>query len=291
MQSYPQLAQSSRLSSQCYLLIFDRMKNTFLFLLTALAFSAIGQDFEQVSNEILQDGIQMYRNERASWISTDYIPEKDRSLVNGYFTYFNGENFISIYFDKSNKNAVYKFTFQPVGEIEIEMLKTEQNILLTKTEQDILKVRKKAVGLSVMWYKQFGYTQIVDPNVIIYKTSPQYEVYVIPGAKVPDLLPIGGDLWMTFKSDGELNKMDAIHNNLIPFEVGITEEVFLRHEHKGRRLAKEYITSTDVCTLLLYRDYLKEEKHVVVHRKYISEFYAKEVRLLIRPNTENLKAR
>ncbi|MEP2668686.1 MAG: hypothetical protein ABJH04_06820 [Cyclobacteriaceae bacterium] len=265
------------------------MKNTFLLILAVQAFCLFGQDLEQVSNEILQDGIQMYRNERASWISTDYIPEKDKSLVNGYFTYFNGENFISIYFDPSNKNAVYKFTFQPMGEIDIEMLKTEQNIPLTKMELGILKVRKKAVGLSVMWYKQFGYTQIVNPNVIIHKTSPQYEVYVIPGAKIPDLIPIGGDLRMTFKSDGELDKIDAIHNNLIPFEAETSGKVYLSHEHKGRRLEKEYITSTDICTLLLYRDYVMEEKHTVVHRKFISEFYAKEVRLLIRPNTENFK--
>lgn len=250
------------------------MKQILPYILIFFASVAIGQDFEKLSKEILTEGIELYRNERASWISTDSVPEQDRELVNGYFTNKNGENYISIYVDKTDKNAVYKFTFQPVGDLEIQLTQTEKNIPLSTTEMNILKVRKKAAGLSSMWYVQFGYTQIVNPNVIIYQTAPEFVVYVIPGAKQNGLLPIGGDLKMTFKPDGELDKLDAIHNNLIPFETHTPEETaYLGHEHRGKRLAKEYMTSTDVCTLLLYRNYLKENKHLSVHKRYISEFY------------------
>lgn len=138
------------------------MKQILTYIFIFFASAAIGQDFEQLSKEILTEGIELYRNERASWISTDSVPESNRELVNGYFTYKNGENYISIYVDKTDKNAVYKFTFQPVGDLEIELTQTERNVPLSATELNILKVRKKAVGLSSMWYQQFGYTQIVN---------------------------------------------------------------------------------------------------------------------------------
>jgi len=268
------------------------MKHSFSFLLIFFASVTLGQDFEQLANDILFEGIELYRNERASWISTDSVPEPDKELVNGYFTYSNGENYISIYVDKTDKKALYKFIFQPVGSLELKLTEIKKNIPLTETELNILKVRKKAHGLSSMWYQQFGYTQIVNPNIIIHRTSPGFVVYVIPGAKQNGLLPMGGDLRMTFKKDGELNKIDAIHNNLIPFETETPEEIaYLAHEHLGKRLDKEYMTPTDVCTLLLYRDFLKGEKHLSVHKKFISEFYYNEPRLIIRPNTEKLKLR
>ncbi len=269
-----------------------RMKQILTYFSIFLTTVAFGQDLEQLSNKILAEGIELYRNEKASWISTDSVPEADRELVNGYFSYSDGKNYFSIYVDKTDKSAVYKFTFSPVGNLEIELIQTEKNIPLSESEINILSVRKKAVGLSSMWYQQFGYTQIVNPNIIIYRTEPEFIVYAIPGAKQHGLLPIGGDLRMTFKPDGELNRIDPIHNNLIPLNTDTPEETaYMAHEHRGKRLAKEYMTSTDVCTLLLYRQFLKEEKHLSVHKKFISEFYYNEPRLVIRQNIEKLKLR
>jgi hypothetical protein len=266
------------------------MKQTSQLLFIFLTTISFGQDLEQVSSRILKEGIQLYRNERASWISTDSLPEPSRKLIAGYFTYSNGENFISIYVDKSDQNAVRKFTFQPQGNTEIKLTTTEQDVQLSEIERGILAVRKKAVALSSMWYEQFGYSNIVNPNIIINKTSPEFEVYVIPGPKQKGLLPIGGDLKMTFKPNGELKQIGVIHNNLIPFDLNSQEEIVATaHEHLGKRLAKEYMTVTDVCTLLLYRQHLKEEKHLSVHRKFISEFYFNEPRLVIKPNREKMK--
>lgn len=273
-------------------LILNRMKQALSPVFIFLSIAVFSQDLDQISNQILSEGIELYRNEHASWISTDSVPEEDKALINGYFTYWNGNNYISIYVDSTDQIALYQFFFQPAEGIELTLIKTLKNVPLTGLERNILSVRKKAIGIASWWYQQFGYDQIVNPNAIIYRTSPQFEVYVIPGAKQSGLLPIGGDMRMVFKPDGELGKMDAIHNNLIPFEIETHEEiVYLAHEHRGKRLAKEYITATDVCTLLLYREFLKEEKHLTVHKKFVSEFYFNEPRLMIRPNIEKLKLR
>lgn len=268
------------------------MKHTFFLIFVLITSLAFGQDVDQLSKEIMNEGIELYRNERASWISTDSLTELDKQLISNYFTYSDEGKFISVYIDKSDKIADYKFTFQPLGNLEIELIKKEKNVPLSEKELEILKVRKTAIALSAWHYGQLGYTQIVNPNVIIFRTSPEYIVYVVPGAKQSGLLPIGGDLKMTFRADGELDKIVAIHNNLIPFETEASEEgAHFGHEHKGKRLAKEYMTATDVCTILLYRQYLKGEKHLSVHKKFISEFYFNEPRLVIRPNTEKMKIR
>lgn len=268
------------------------MKQTLAIISLFVTTLSLGQDLEQLATNILTEGIELYRSERASWISTDSIPDQDRPLIGGYFTYPNGVYLHSIYVDTAENNAVYKFTFEPIGNMDIELVRTEKNIELSIEEKLILEIRKNALATGSYWYQSFGYSRIVNPNVIIHKTKPEFEVYIIPGTFEDGLLPIGGDIYLTYKLDGKFRDMEPIHNNLIPMETSTNGDVaYMAHEHKGKRLAKEYITATDICTLLLYRDYLNGEKHLTVHKKFVSEFYFNEPRLVIRPNTEKLKLR
>ncbi len=268
------------------------MKQALFLIFSFIVYSGFSQDFKQLANDILTEGIELYRSERASWISTDSIPEQDRQLIGGYFTYPNGQYLHSIYVDTTENNAVYKFTFEPIGNMDIELVRTEKNVELSIEEKLILEIRKNALATGSYWYQSFGYSRIVNPNVIIHKTKPEFEVYIIPGTFEHGLLPIGGDIYLTYKSDGKLGDMEPIHNNLIPMEISTNRDVaYMAHEHKGKRLGKKYITATDICTLLLYRDYLNGEKHLTVHKKFVSEFYFNEPRLVIRPNTEKLKLR
>jgi hypothetical protein len=267
------------------------MKYFINFLLILTCFSATSQNLEQIAEEILQEGLELYRSELASWISTDSIPRPERHKIFGYFTYRDDDRdrLISLYVDSTFQKAEFKFIFKEVGDLEIELEFQQYEVPLTEKEKRILTVRLKAQGLTSMWYQTFGYSQIVNPNIIVHKIEP-LELYVIAGAKQSGLLPLGGDLRLTFKSDGELDQMDAIHHNLLPFSTETPEEAeYMAHEHRGEKLAKEYMTSTDICTLLLYRNYLNEEKHLSVHKKHISEFYFNEPRLVIRPNLEKMK--
>ncbi len=82
--------------------------------------------------------------------------------------------------------------------------------------------------------------------------------------------------------------MEYIHNNIISFPYqDYSDTLDFGHSHKRKPFSKEsndkrYITSTDICTLLQYKDNFNTEKHSVIHRKYISDFYFNDLKLIIR---------
>lgn len=268
----------------------------YVFILTAFCCLdtsfALCQDLEDLSSKILEEGLALYRNEMASWISTDSFPEYDKSRVGGYFTYseLGSGDLISVYADTSENKAVKKFYFQLISDTNIRLIKSTSDVPLTEEEKTILKVRNKALTSIQFMYQSLGYSEAVQPNVIIHRTHPEFEVYVIPGAIQYGLVPIGGDYLLRYDRQGLLKKMEFIHNNLIPFfdeqEEGL---VGTAHEHINKRMGKAYVTPTDICTLLLYRKLIKDDKHTVIHKKFISEFYFDEPKLSIRPNTEKIK--
>jgi len=250
------------------------------------------QNLDIISSQILEKGFKLYRNEMASWISTDSLTQSEKSKIKGYFTYLESKSkkLISVYVDSTEQLAVKRFSFEQASNLEISLIRVEKNIALTGEEKQILTVRNNAFEIAKFWYQSFGYFEIVNPNIIIYETEPEYVVYIIPGPFNNNIVPIGGDIYLTYSREGKSKKMEPIHNNIIPFNYQILQETIdTGHEHRGKKLGKEFITPTDICTLLLYKDVFNGEKHTVIHKKYISEFYFKDPKLVIRPNNEKLR--
>ncbi len=77
---------------------------------------------------------------------------------------------------------------------------------------------------------------------------------------------------MTYNKKNEFVKKKKLHNTLIQFlyksENKDNPTVSTIHSH----VITKYITSTDICTLLLYKDYVEWKQHIVISEKEVSIF-------------------
>ncbi|MEQ9229348.1 MAG: hypothetical protein RIF46_01600 [Cyclobacteriaceae bacterium] len=245
-------------------------------------------ELSKVANEILNKGLSLYRLEMASWQSTDSLNAEDKKRAEGYFSYRQNGILQSIYYDPSGEFAVKKFLFTEDSLVSVTIQEIEENVPLTSNETAIVNFTKKAKDMSVVWYSMQGWSEIVNPNIMVVKGDSDYEYICIPGAKSGGFTPIGGEIKHKFNSKNEWNGMDHLHNNLIPIEHH-DDAAIASHNHFGKKLGKEYITPTDICTILLYQRWSNVDQHIVVHKKFISEFYPKTLKLVIRENKDKLR--
>jgi len=79
----------------------------------------------------------------------------------------------------------------------------------------------------------------------------------------------GNDYLLTFDKNDNLTAKKAIHRNLIPihFEENMEVEASV---HSHSRETGDFITPTDVCTLMLYGRYAQWKKHYVMSARYVS---------------------
>jgi hypothetical protein len=94
-------------------------------------------------------------------------------------------------------------------------------------------------------------------------------VYVLTGPKVTGVVIFGNDFLMTFDERDNLKDKKEIHRNLIPieFEKG-QNTVGAMHSHTFG--TSDFITPTDICTLMLYAKFAGWESHIVLSQKYVS---------------------
>lgn len=101
------------------------------------------------------------------------------------------------------------------------------------------------------------------------------KVYVLTGPKQNGVVLFGNDYLLTFDKNNKLTLKKQLHKNLIPINYGgkdkegnplISDEAI--HSHLPE--TGEFITATDICTLMLYGKFAKWKTHNVVSSKYLN---------------------
>ena len=101
------------------------------------------------------------------------------------------------------------------------------------------------------------------------------------GPKVSNIVVIGNDYVLTYDKKNKFAKKEKIHNSMLkyPYKSDDSEDKMSATIHS--HILSDYITSTDICTLLLYKDFIEWEKHYVVSKKYVSIFDLKTEQLIV----------
>ena len=88
----------------------------------------------------------------------------------------------------------------------------------------------------------------------------------------------GNDYLLTFDKNNKLSKQKQLHLSLIPIEYGKKDEIEGSiHSH----VIDDLITSTDICTLMLYGKFAKMKTHYVMSKKYVSIWDCKKETLVV----------
>src|SRR5690606_30950556 len=192
----------------------------------------------------------------------------------GYISYETSENTITtIFFSRFNENDIlvrYEFDYIPEARpISIDTL----NLVATEYEKDLIAIRQDAMKRT---YENtddfFTFYQNTSFNFIPLIKDKERKVFVLTGPQVSGVVIIGNDYLLNYDRKNNFKNKSKIHNSLLQFPYQFAEgENNIEHTYHSHVLT-DYISSTDICTLLLYRDYIECKQHIVISKKEVSIF-------------------
>ncbi len=256
--------------------------------LTILSVNLFGQTTPtEEAQPIVQEGKRLYRSEMASWYGTDLFLEKykDRSGIGGYFSYSDNGVAKCIFFSKSEQPSVigtvsFDSTYNTKTAIT-ELTKRD----FTPIERDLYEIRKIAFAEinSDTIFKSYENTNF---NLIPLINGQERKVYVITGPEKNGVIIFGNDYLLTFDNNNKLTSKKQLHRNIIPInfdekmEDGKVVEGTI-HIHLPE--TGDFITATDICTLMLYEKFTNWKQHNVVSKEYLNIWNCLTDTLLVLP--------
>jgi hypothetical protein len=259
-----------------------------LLLLTLLPCLAYAQqpDLKRIADSISAEGWQLYRLEKAAWHGAAKALQQFPGLqttVGGYFTYESGTRVNCIFYNVPSDSVVAEVSFDRTLNPEQASAK-KQTRPLAPAEKDLLAIRKKALDL-LQRDTVFKMYQQTSFNLVPVITPAERKVYVLTAPKVGGVVILGSDYLLRFDRNNNLVSRQAIHPAILPIEyksAPVQDASF--HNHTAE--SGDFITATDICTLMLYGEYAKWKKHTVVGEKYVSVWDAVKNTLTILPKKQ-----
>jgi len=252
------------------------MKNLIvIFLFTIIHLNIFGQSNPtKKAQPIVEEGKKLYKSEMASWYGTDLFLEayKDRAKIGGYFSYSEKEVSKCIFYSKKESpNVIGTITFDSTFAIKNATLDLEERDFIS-LEKDLYEIRKKA-AIAIRTDTLFKTYENTNLNLIPLINGKQKKVYILTGPKVSDVVIFGNDYLITFDKNNEIKSKKALHKNIIPIYYGEEhndgkQAIGAMHSHLPE--TGDFMTATDICTLMLYSKFTDWKTHNVVSKKYLN---------------------
>lgn len=260
------------------------MKKIMLFL-CFIPFVVKAQNLEQKAAEIMAEGKLLYQTEMASWYGTDLFLMQfgDREKIAGYFSYLDKEVPTCVFFSAGEvPDVLGTITFDST--YNLDRAKADLTLRnFTPHEYELFQLREAALEVVVndTFFKNYRNANL---NLIPLVSEKEKKVYILTGPTQSGVVLLGNDYLLEFDDDYTLKSKKALHKNLIPIEyrakdddsenAGITV-----HNHTEE--TGDFITATDVCTLMLYGKFTGWSLHYTVSKEYLSTFDCKTNQLYI----------
>jgi hypothetical protein len=270
------------------------MRKLLLIVLTVIAVSVFGQSNPTTEAQpIVAEGKLLYKSEMASWYGTDLFLEhyKIRENIGGYFSYFEKNVSKCIFFSKSdNPKVIGTISFDSTYNVETAKVDLSEREF-TIYENDIYAIRKTALAEinSDTLFKRYKNTNL---NLIPLIDGNEKKVYVLTGPKESGVVIFGNDYLLTFDQDNKLILKKQLHKNIMPIYYGGEEkegQQVVGSVHSHSQETGDFMTATDICTLMLYGKFAKWKSHNVVSEKYLNIWNCETNHLTVIPMPRNEK--
>ena len=197
---------------------------------------------------------------------------KERANIGGYFSYTENDIAKCIFFSKTDHPKVIgTILFDSTYNTKTATTDlTERNF--TTIENSLFEIRKRTLAIikADTFFVTYKNTNL---NLIPIIDKQQHKVYVLTGPEQNGVIIFGNDYLLTFDSDNTFISKKQLHQNIIPInyegkvEEGKEVEATI-HSHLPE--TGDFITATDICTLMLYEKFAKWKQHNVVSKKYLN---------------------
>ncbi|MDR0823940.1 MAG: hypothetical protein LBN74_02530 [Prevotella sp.] len=228
-------------------------------------------NLEKAAKEITEEGKLLYRLEMASWYGTDIFLDsfQEKERIGGYFSYLDKDTPKCLFFSRGeNPQVIGVVSFGDIKIVETATIDFKERDF-KENERSLYTIRKKALTEIQQDSVLFKTYTNANLNLIPYIGKEGKKVYVLTGPKVMGTVLFGNDYLLTFDDRDNLLSKKEIHRNLIPikFEKG-QNMVASMHSHAPE--TGNFITSTDICTLMLYAKFAEWKEHIVISKDYVS---------------------
>lgn len=255
-------------------------KYLLLTLLFVFAAKAQNKKIDKLTAPIVAEGKKLYRSEMASWYGSDIFLEKfvsKRSRIGGYFSYTEGD---------VSKCVFYSNETQPktLGIISFDSTYNVDKAIVDGTERELTSYESDLRNLRELTKKEmvsdtlFVRYKDTDLNIIPLIEKDIKKVYLLTGPQKNGVMIFGNDYLLTFDKNNNLISKKRLHKSYLPVEYG-NDSVSGIHSHLPS--TGDFITSTDICTLMLYEKFAKWDSYYVISKEYVSIWNCKTDNLFV----------
>ncbi|HEY8928917.1 MAG TPA: hypothetical protein VIM55_06985 [Mucilaginibacter sp.] len=251
-------------------------KKLYLALVLIICFSSVfaqRERLDQITDSIKSEGYALYRSEWASWYGTDIFLYKcaaKKSLSGGYFSYETERALTNIFFSKGDNPMVlasitFAKDFNP-GNYKLDTIPRK----FDKIEQNYYALRAAARERmsSDTIFKYFNNTNL---NIVPLIEKDIKRVYILTGPQVNGVVIFGNDYLVDFNDKNEITSIKKLHRNIISMKAKAdTGSAITTTYHTHLPASGDFMSATDICTLLLYQKLTTWKQHYVVSKNYFS---------------------
>ena len=229
---------------------------------------------EEQTKPIVDEGKRLYKSEMASWYGTDVFLEKytNKGNIGGYCSYEDSGIVKCIFFSKGDDvKVIGTIAFDSTYNIQKAVIDLSERSF-TPTEFNLFTIRSialKEINNDTL-FKHYKNTSL---NLIPLISNNEKKVYVLTGPQNNGVVIFGNDYLLTFDSENNLISKKQLHRNIITSNYGEKtedgKEVFgAMHTHLPE--TGDFITATDICTLMLYEKFAKWKQYMITSANYFS---------------------
>lgn len=230
-------------------------------------------DVTAITDSIVREANLLYRSEMASWYGTDIFMERFKAKqeqIGGYFSYRNNELYNCVFFSKGDHPKVLAtISFDSTYDVNRAVVYGEERDF-TPEEQTLCILRRKTsdeINNQDGFFKSYKNSRL---NIVPIVAAGVKKVYVLTGPYVNGVVLFGNDYLLTFGDDNQLLTKNRLHQNLITTDLGDSTKKVIAGVHNHLGETGDFITATDICTLLSYQSITHWEQYYVISEKYVS---------------------
>jgi len=242
--------------------------------------------FSKQAQPIVEEGKLLYRSEMTSWLGTDVFVSvfENQDEIGGYFSYLEKDSSRCIFFNRSeNPVVIGVITFEETFDLEKARLDLNRRVF-SPIERQTYELRQKALSQlqSDTIFKHYKNTSF---NIIPLAGNKESRVYILTGPQENGFVIFGNDYLLTFDKKLQLKDLKKLHNNVMFVEYGETEDgnEIVSSTHMHNETTGDFITATDICTLMLYGKITGWERHDVYSKNLYNTWNIKTESLFVLP--------
>jgi hypothetical protein len=237
-----------------------------------LLFTAIGFAQTDSSQIVWNEGMALYRLEKASWNAGDCVFEMFPALkdsIGGYISYPLNDQVVTTFYNRNDPNRIEaRMVFDHIPKskpISVDIKNSES----TPTERELISL-VTAARTHVLSNRDTFYTfyEGTGLNFIPVINGTSRQVYIVTAPNENGYLLLGNDYELRFDEHNVLLQERKLHNSLIKIPLATKEKPVTMSLHS--HLLSDYPTPTDICTLLLYRELSGWKQHYVMSQKIVT---------------------